>query len=148
MQVCSLKWPRGSPQWNPSSTVFDTYLSKSEEVNSCGLCHKKDVHRRKSSRVVPEKQKLWLTCITTHLRKEHQQLHQHFYNCWKNTLCTFTNHRTAGEEGRHFFNSSYHFPPLHRHLDISQAITAESSPLLIASSRTRTENLRFPSASH
>ena len=27
----------------------------------------------------------------------------------------------------------YHFYPLHRHLDISQAITAESSPLHIAS---------------
>ena len=41
----------------------------------------------------------------------------------------------------------YHFYILHRHLDISQAITAESSPQLIASSRTRTGNLWFPSAS-
>ena len=41
----------------------------------------------------------------------------------------------------------YHFHPLHRHLDISRAITAESSPLHIASSRTRTGNLGFPSAS-
>ena len=32
----------------------------------------------------------------------------------------------------------YHFHPLHRHLDISQVITAESSPLHIGSSRTRT----------
>ena len=30
----------------------------------------------------------------------------------------------------------YHYHPLHRHLDISRAITAESSPLHIASSRT------------
>ena len=37
----------------------------------------------------------------------------------------------------------YHFHPLHRHLDISRAITADSSPLHIAGSRTR----RFPSAS-
>ena len=29
----------------------------------------------------------------------------------------------------------YHFHPLHKHLDISRAITAESSPLHIASSR-------------
>ena len=42
----------------------------------------------------------------------------------------------------------YHFHPLHRHLDISRAITAESSPLRIASSRTQTGNLWFPSASH
>ena len=41
----------------------------------------------------------------------------------------------------------YHFHPLHRHLDISRAITAESSPLHIASSRSRTGNLWFPSAS-
>ena len=42
----------------------------------------------------------------------------------------------------------YHFHPLHRHLDISWAITAENSPLHIASSRTCTRNLWFPSASH
>ena len=41
----------------------------------------------------------------------------------------------------------YHFHPLNMHLDISRAITAESSPLHIASSRTRTGNLWFPSAS-
>ena len=37
---------------------------------------------------------------------------------------------------------------LTEHLDISRKITAESSPLHIASSRTRTRNLWFPSASH
>ena len=41
----------------------------------------------------------------------------------------------------------YHFHPLHRHLDISRTITAESSPLHIASCRTRTGSLWFPSAS-
>ena len=41
----------------------------------------------------------------------------------------------------------YHFHPLHRRLDISRAITAESSPLHVASSRTQTSNLWFPSAS-
>ena len=41
----------------------------------------------------------------------------------------------------------YHFHPLHRHLDISWAITAESSPLHIANSRTRIGNLWFQSAS-
>ena len=40
----------------------------------------------------------------------------------------------------------YHFHPLHRHLDISRAITAESSPLHIAISRIRTGNLWFPSS--
>ena len=41
----------------------------------------------------------------------------------------------------------YHFHPLHRHLDISRVITAESSPLNIASNLTLTWNLYFPSAS-
>ena len=45
------------------------------------------------------------------------------------------------------FTPHCHFHPLHRHLDISRAITAESSPLHIASSRTRTGNLWFPSVS-
>ena len=40
-----------------------------------------------------------------------------------------------------------HFQLLHIHLDISRVIIAESSPLHIASSRTRTGNLWFPSAS-
>ena len=51
---------------------------------------------------------------------------------------TFTNHRTAGErEGISLYPNS-HFHPFHRHLDISRVITAESSPLHIASSQTRT----------
>ena len=41
----------------------------------------------------------------------------------------------------------YNFYSLHRHLDLSWAITAESSPLHIASSQTRTGNLWFPRAS-
>ena len=42
----------------------------------------------------------------------------------------------------------YHFHMLHRHLDISWAITGESSPFHIASSQTRTRNLWLPSASY
>ena len=45
------------------------------------------------------------------------------------------------------FTTHYHFHPLHRHLEISRAITAESSPLHIASSRARTGNLWSPSTS-
>ena len=41
----------------------------------------------------------------------------------------------------------YHFHLLHRHLDINWVITAESSPLHITSSQTRTGNLWFPRAS-
>ena len=35
----------------------------------------------------------------------------------------------------------YHFHSLHRHLHTNRVITAESSPLLISNSRTRTRNL-------
>ena len=45
------------------------------------------------------------------------------------------------------FTPRYHFHPLNRHLDIGRAITAGSSPLRIASSRTRTGNIWSPSAS-
>ena len=41
----------------------------------------------------------------------------------------------------------YYFHPLHGHLDISPVITAEGLTPHIASSRTRTRNLWFPSAS-
>ena len=37
----------------------------------------------------------------------------------------------------------HHFHPHHRHLDISRTITAESSPLQIASTRTRIGNFYF-----
>ena len=52
--------------------------------------------------------------------------------------------RITGLQGRGediYLTSHYHFHLLHRQLDISWAITAESSPLHIASSRTRTGNL-------
>ena len=51
-----------------------------------------------------------------------------------------------GKGGIYFFNSS--LPPASvRQLDISWVIYAGSSPLYIASSRNRTENLWFPGAS-
>ena len=54
----------------------------------------------------------------------------------------FTNHRTAGEGGGGIsLTPHYHFHPLHRHLDIRRAITAESSPLHIASAGLEPEPL-------
>ena len=58
-----------------------------------------------------------------------------------------TNHKTAGEGEGISLTPHYHFHRLHRHLDISRAITAESLPLHIASCQTRTGNLSFPGAS-
>ena len=51
--------------------------------------------------------------------------------------------RLAEQQGKGeavYLTPFYYFHPLHKHLDISQAITAESSPLHIGSSRTRTRN--------
>ena len=45
----------------------------------------------------------------------------------------------------HIFNNIH---LLHKHLEVSMVITAESSPIHIARSWTQTENLWFPSASH
>ena len=47
--------------------------------------------------------------------------------------------RFTGQQGKGkgiYLTPLYHFHPLHRHLDISRAITAESSLLHIAGSRT------------
>ena len=63
----------------------------------------------------------------------------------------FHNHsRTKGLQGHEegiSLTPHYHFHPLHRHLDITRATAAESWPLYIGSSRTRTGILWFPSAS-
>ena len=63
------------------------------------------------------------------------------------SFTTITNPRSAGEGEGNFLTPHYHFHPLHRHLDIRRAITAGSSPLHLGSSRTRTGNLWFLSAS-
>ena len=67
------------------------------------------------------------------------QLGKWFQRIVSKDLClprTFTIRRTAGKGEGISLTPLYHFHPLHRHLDISWATTAESSPLHIASSRT------------
>ena len=57
--------------------------------------------------------------------------------------------RFTGQQGKWEAISSTplcHFHPLHRHLDISRAITAECSPLHLASSPTQTGNIWLLSA--
>ena len=79
--------------------------------------------------------------------KKYSRTYLYFFFYLSFLLQTFTNHRTAGEGEGISLTPHYHFHPLHRHLDISWAITAESSLLHIASCRTQTGNLWFPSAS-
>ena len=59
-------------------------------------------------------------------------------------------HKSHGSRGRGtpIVNPHYHFQPIHKYLNISQAITAESSLWHITSDRARTRNLSFSSASH
>ena len=77
----------------------------------------------------------------------------YFYNGFFFAIYVFfrKHSRFTGQQGKGeaiSLSPLYQLHPLHRHLNISWAITAESSPLNIASSRTRTGNLWFPSASH
>ena len=68
-----------------------------------------------------------------------------FFSIW---VFFHVHSRFTGQQGKGeaiCLTPLYHFLPLHRHLDISQVITAESSLLHIASSRTRTGNFWFPS---
>ena len=57
---------------------------------------------------------------------------------------TFTSHWTQEKGEGISLIPHYNFHLLYRRLGISRAITAESSPLYIASSRTQTKNLFFP----
>ena len=70
-----------------------------------------------------------------------------FFSIWVffHEYSPFTGQQGKGEGI--YLTLLYHFHLLHRHLDISRAISAESSPLHIASSRDRTGNFWFPSAS-
>ena len=82
----------------------------------------------------------WLKLIQ---QKQHEQLF-FFFSIW---VFFHYHSRITGLQGKGEGNSltpHYHFHPLHRHLDISRAIAAESSPLHVASRRTQTGNLWFP----
>ena len=71
-----------------------------------------------------------------------------FFSIWVFFFTTIHESQDSRRRRKAFFLSPhYHFNPLPRHLDISRAITAESSPLDIGTSRTRARNLWFPSAS-
>ena len=62
----------------------------------------------------------------------------------------FTSYRTTEEEEGLFLTPPYHFHPFHRHSEISQVMTAESSTLHTASDCSRTGNpwLLIPSWTH
>ena len=68
-----------------------------------------------------------------------------FFSTW---VFFHENSWIAGMQGKRkgiSLTTHYYFHPLHRHLDISRAITADGSPLRIASSRAQAGNLWYPS---
>ena len=68
-----------------------------------------------------------------------------FFFIWIFFLERFTGQQRKG--GAIYSTPLHYFHPLHRNLDNSRKITAESSPLHLASSRTRTRNLWLLSVS-
>ena len=74
------------------------------------------------------------------------KIHYFYFSVW---IFFHQHSRFTGQQGKEktiSLISLYHFHPSHRHLDISRAITAESSPLHIGNSRIRSGHLWFPSA--
>ena len=70
-----------------------------------------------------------------------------FFSIW---VFLHEHSRITGLQGRGegiSLTPHYHFHPRHRYLDMSRVITARSSPLHIASSRTRTGSPWFSRAS-
>ena len=65
-----------------------------------------------------------------------------FFSIW---IFYHQHSRFTGQQGKGeaiSLTPLYHFDPLHRHLDIRLFITAEISPLHLASSRTQTKKPR------
>ena len=80
---------------------------------------------------------LFMTWMTHHRKK----IETFFFWVFFGEHSRFTGQQGKGEAIS--LTSLYHVHPLHRHLDISRAITADSSLVHIASSCTRTGNLWF-----
>ena len=90
---------------------------------------KEPIKYKKKKKKIPEKSKVFQEDIKIFLSG--------FY---------FTNIQRAGEYGRNLFNSPLHlkhFYLLHRHLDTSQAIAADNTPLYTPNDWTRTDNPWF-----
>ena len=99
----------------------------------------------------------WIRRYTLHLsvfnpnaRKYESEKNSEFFFFFSIWVFFHEHSRITGLPGKEGISLSphYHFHPLHKHLDISRAITAETSPLHIASNRTRTWTLWIPNVSH
>ena len=128
--------------------IKDKLYETKNELNKSG----DDINELKKYQKKYNDQNTKMIEIKNELNKKNKNINKLRNNIFFPMLVFFHEHsRITGLQGKGEGISlipHYHFHPLHRHLDISRAITAESSPLDIASSRTRTGNLWFPRASH
>ena len=126
---------RGRPVSSKENTNFETlceWLEDVVELYTLSELHQKMVELAELHENVYSKKR-----FKNHLKKKYHNIFFFFHeHSW------FTGQQGKGEVIS--LIPLYHFHLLHRHLD-SQAITAESSPLHIATSRTRIGNLWFPS---
>ena len=112
-------------------------FSKNPSIQVQVLFHKKNFYKEMSLENPKTLRKCW----------------EHLFFLFYSICVLFHEHsRITGLQGKEEgipLTPHYHFHPLHIHLDISRAITAEGSPLHISGSRTetRTENFWFPRAS-
>ena len=126
---------RGRPVSSKENTNFETlceWLEDVVELYTLSELHQKMVELAELHENVYSKKR-----FKNHLKKKYHNIFFFFHeHSW------FTGQQGKGEVIS--LIPLYYFHLLHRHLD-SQAITAESSPLHIATSRTRIGNLWFPS---
>ena len=144
------KWRSGKPEVQLSGQVLQNSCSE----NFLKTRKRTPVSRNSHRRCPMKKAVLTMLAIFTQKRLQHScfpvnivKLLIFFFSIW----VFFHDHsQITGQQGKGegiSLTPRYHFHSLHRHLDISRAITAESSPLHIGSTRTRPGNLWLPSAS-
>ena len=68
-----------------------------------------------------------------------------FFSNWVFLLYDIRDYQDSRERRSLYLIPLYHIHPLHEHLHLSRAITAESSHLNMASGQTLTRNVWFPS---
>ena len=129
-------------------SVRDNIPLKLSDLKTANKSIKKTISIKFLGAMIDEKI-IWedhIYTIEKKLAKNLGLLHIYIFSIW----VFFHEHsRIIGLQGKGkgiSLTPHYHSYPLHKHLDISRAITAKSSPLHIVKSRARTGNIWFPSA--
>ena len=124
-----------------NSFYLNFYVAFSKTINQ-RHCTKFSFQREKA------RTKILNTLLSVRKHPHHQ--YEYFYLCGFSFTSIHESQDCTGRRARGggiSLTPHYFFHSLHRHLDISWAITVQSLPLHIANSWTPTGNLWFPSAS-